>query len=111
MNQNEKNIRKKYLKEGWKCLRGGSPDFVFVKTKNGEVKDVIFVEVKYGYNKLSYEQAVYRKVLEFLGVKYKIEYIHTDQNLTNHSLSRTPPHSSGQSFPDQSKTKVINNEN
>lgn len=75
MNKNELEILNKYKKQGYTYLRGGAPDFVFLKTNNGKIKDFIFVEVKYGNDRLSYEQRVYKKILEKLNAKYKLEHI------------------------------------
>lgn len=74
-NDNERKIEEKYRKKGYTALRGGAPDFVFLKVKDGKILDFIFVEVKYGHDKLSYEQKVYKKILERMNAKYKLEYL------------------------------------
>jgi len=73
VNENEKRVIEKYEKEGWKTLRGGAPDFLFLKVENGKIKDSIFVEVKTEGKGLTYEQSIYKKVLENLGAKYVVE--------------------------------------
>ena len=85
VNKNELEVVKKYEKEGWKTLRGGAPDFIFVKVDNGKIKDFIFVEAKTLSDKLSYEQTIYRKILESLGAKYKVELIQPSQPIPCHT--------------------------
>lgn len=76
VNENEKQVVEKYEREGWKTLRGGAPDFVFLKVNNnGGIEDFVFVEVKVNGDKLTYDQEVYRKVLETMGAKYKVEVV------------------------------------
>ena len=88
MNKNELQILERYRKKGYTYLRGGAPDFVFLKTEKGKIKDVIFCEVKYGNDRLTYEQQVYRKIIEeFLKAKYVLEYLprpnHANPNQPN----------------------------
>ena len=83
VNKNELEVVKKYEEQGWKTLRGGAPDFVFLKVNNGEIQDILFVEVKSRGDWLTYEQDIYRKVLEKLNAKYKIETIHSVPNQTS----------------------------
>ena len=74
MNKHEKFIANKYKKQGWKVYRGGAPDLVLIKMKNKKIVDVMFVEVKTKLNDIgTKEQQFYRKVLEFLKAKYKLE--------------------------------------
>lgn len=74
VNDNELKIVEKYEAQGWRTLRGGAPDFLFLKVDNrGEIEDFVFVEVKNGKSGLSYAQAIYREVLELLGAKFKVE--------------------------------------
>jgi predicted Holliday junction resolvase-like endonuclease len=75
VNEREKQILEQYEKQGWKTIRCGSPDFLFLKTNNGDIKDFIFVEVKSYNSNLSYEQFIWKKILEKLGAKYRIEVI------------------------------------
>jgi len=79
VNKNEKEVLNRYEAEGWKVLRGGAPDFLMLKVNDGEIEDALFVEVKSPSDKLSYEQAIYRKILERLGATYKIELINPVQ--------------------------------
>lgn len=91
MNDNELKVREKYEKQGWKVLRGGAPDFLCLKVEDGKIVGVLFIEVKYGRDRLSYEQAVYKKAIKFLRAKYKIEYL---PNLKSHqpTLCKPIPH-------------------
>lgn len=77
VNENEEKIRREYEEKGFKVLRNGSPDFVAFKynEKTETFSDIIFIEVKAGSDKLSYEQMVYKKILKSLGLNYKLEYI------------------------------------
>lgn len=87
VNSNEEKIREKYEKLGFKVLRGGSPDFLIFKydEKNNIFSDIKFIEVKYGGDRLSYEQEIYKRILKSLGLNYKLEYIPTNsgQNKAN----------------------------
>ena len=77
VNLNEDKVRIKYERLGYKVLRNGAPDFLMFKYNKEEDKmsDIIFVEVKTKQDKLSYEQSVYRKVLESLGLNYNLEVV------------------------------------
>ena len=76
VNKNERGIIERYEQEGWKTLRGGAPDFVFLKLgDNGQIIDQVFVEVKSKDAELTYEQSVYRKIIQKLGAKYKVEIL------------------------------------
>ena len=75
VNKRELVILKKYEKQGWSTIRCGAPDFLFVKTKNGIIKSILFVEVKAPNSHLSYEQYIWRTVLEQKGCEYKIEVV------------------------------------
>ncbi len=76
-NQNEDKIRKNYEKLGYKVLHKGCPDFLIFKydKKTKKFSDVQFIEVKFGGDRLSYEQGVYQKVLKSLGLNYHLVYI------------------------------------
>lgn len=87
VNHNEMSVVRRYEAEGWKTLRGGAPDFVFVKVENGEIKDFVFVEVKTPKDIVSYEQTIYGKILEKLGANYKVEVVHD-----NKPTQATPDH-------------------
>ena len=96
VNKNEKEVLNRYEAEGWKVLRGGAPDFLMLKVNDGEIEDALFVEVKSPSDKLSYEQAIYRKILERLGATYKIELINPVQArpLQPMPVHSRPPHTS-----------------
>lgn len=51
-------------KKDWEPLRKGAPDFLFVKAKNDEIKEVKFVEVKSPGERLTFDQAMWRRILE-----------------------------------------------
>ena len=72
MRSPEKAVCEEYVKKGYKSLNSGSPDFVFYKEKDGNISDVIFVEVKNGKDFLSDKQILYSKILKSLGLKYKL---------------------------------------
>ena len=75
MNTREKHIKQKYEAEGWKALRNGAPDFIMLKIENGNIADMLAVEVKSPKDKLRYEQKVYRDILAKAGVRYKMEVV------------------------------------
>ena len=75
VNKREKEVLERYEAEGWKTVRCGAPDFLFIKTNNGEITDFFFDEVKAIGDDLSYEQGIWRMVLEMLGAKYKIDIL------------------------------------
>lgn len=74
VNVNEEKVRRRYEKLRYSVLHEGWPDFIIFKygKKNKKFSDVQFVEVKTGRDRLSYEQAVCKKVLESLGLNYKL---------------------------------------
>ena len=74
MNLGEENTIKEYTALGYSVLRLQTPDFLFYKDNEGVVSDVIFVEVKQPKGKLSPNQAKFKKVLDSLGISFKIEY-------------------------------------
>lgn len=73
LNRREDAVRRKYLREGWRVLRGGAPDFLMLKVVSGEIVDVRAVEVKGPDSCLTYEQSVYRKILEQAGIGFEVE--------------------------------------
>ena len=75
MNAREENVADRYTKQGWRVLRGGAPDFLMLKVVNGEIGDVRAVEVKSFEDELTYEQTVYRMVLERAGFQYIVEVV------------------------------------
>lgn len=110
VNKNELLVLKKYESQGWKVIRGGAPDFLMLKVNGGKIEDFIFVEVKNPNSELTYEQAIYREVLEKrLGAKYSVELIQAnhskpDQSRSYHSTPyQTNP---GQTIPNQAKCRL-----
>lgn len=74
-NKNEIKVLKELEDDGWKVLNRGAPDFLCIKVDNGNIEDFKFVEVKAGSDQLTYEQAIYKKVLEALGAQFEIRYV------------------------------------
>lgn len=72
-NPREERVAERYRENGWKVLRGGAPDFLMLKVENEEILDVLAIEVKSHRDQLSYEQLVYKKILERAGFHYKVE--------------------------------------
>lgn len=54
-------------------LRGGAPDFLAVRVVNGEIVEARAIEVKSPGTDLTYEQAVFRQILERCGIEYVVE--------------------------------------
>lgn len=76
MNKRELLTDKKYTKKGWSVLDKGAPDRVYFRTsKEGNIIDVEFVEIKSPSDELTIEQYAWQKILKFLGAKTKIEII------------------------------------
>ncbi len=75
MNAREEIIADRYTKQGWKVLRGGAPDFLMLKVESGEMRRIMAVEVKNPHGDLSYEQRVYKTVLEQAGIQYIVEVV------------------------------------
>lgn len=74
-NAREDEVALRYTNKGWKVLRGGAPDFLMLMVASGEIVQVKAVEVKSPGRDLTYEQCVYRMVLERAGVDYVIEVV------------------------------------
>lgn len=72
VNERELKVLKSYEQKGYHTIRCGSPDFLFVKTKDGNIVESLFVEVKSPVDNLSYEQFIWKKVIEGLGANYKV---------------------------------------
>lgn len=72
VNKREMEVMNEYQQKGWKAVRGGAPDWLFIKTNKGDINDIEFVEVKSQNDKLKIEQHIWRKVLKQLGCKYKV---------------------------------------
>lgn len=76
VNAREKQVVDKYEQQGWKTVRCGAPDFLFLKIDNkGNIVDHKFVEVKSKQNELTYSQEIWKKILKKLGANYKVEII------------------------------------
>lgn len=75
MNPREEEVADRYLNRGWKVLRGGAPDFLMLRVESGEIGEIMAVEVKSPMTDLSYEQRVYKKVLEQAGIEYVVEVV------------------------------------
>ena len=82
MTPEEYQVKKKYEEGGYKMLHVGCPDFLGFKynEQTDTFSDIIFVEVKKGKDKLSYEQAVWKRVLEQIkDARYIMEYFQPSQ--------------------------------
>lgn len=76
VNEREKEVLEKYEDEGWVPIRGGAPDFLFLKVEDGKIEDFCFREVKSNGRVLNYNQEMYRKILEEkLSADYKVERV------------------------------------
>ena len=76
MNKRELVVKSKYEALGWKVLRNGAPDFICLKVDpNGEITDVLAVEVKSPTDAMRYEQEVYKKLLAWANVEYRVEVV------------------------------------
>ncbi len=78
MNRRERKIKKEELQKGRKLLRNGAPDFLSYEVdKNGQVikNTVIAIEVKSPTGQLTYEQAVWRLILEMYDIPYRVEVV------------------------------------
>jgi len=92
-NTGEKYIQRKYMKRGWKVIRGGAPDFIAFKKLNSGKTIWMGVEVKrfpknrqkntqYAFQKpfdLTKEQRIYRKMFKDNGIKFIL--VRTDKRL------------------------------
>lgn len=72
-NTREQKVAARYKALGYKMLRGGAPDFLMLKIKDGKIAEVLAIEVKNGSGHLTTEQAYYRDALLFCGVRYIME--------------------------------------
>lgn len=74
VNKKEKEIIEKYENDGWTAIRGGAPDFLFIRVNGGDIVDHRFVEAKGPNGRLTPNQVAWKKVLEdILGAKYVVE--------------------------------------
>lgn len=81
MNESEDIVCEKSRKEGWYILRGGSPDFILLKFRDGEICDDKAVEVKSANSKLDVNQQLFKMFLEKHGVKYEVARVKRDQSI------------------------------
>jgi len=75
VNRREKEVAEKYEEDSWTPIRCGAPDWLMVRTNDGEIEDVKFVEVKAEGKGLRYEQEIWRKALERLDANYEVEVV------------------------------------
>jgi len=54
-------------------MKGGAPDFLMLQVGNQEIRDVLAVEVKRKGSQLTYEQLVFKMILERAGFRYVVE--------------------------------------
>ena len=84
-NEREKETAREHIKEGWKCLNKGFPDFLFYKELLDGKVEGFFVEVKKtpfpnknpkrGYDiNLTPAQKEYHRVLKGMGFEVKVIY-------------------------------------
>jgi predicted Holliday junction resolvase-like endonuclease len=103
MTPEEVQTKIKYEAQGYKMLHNGCPDFMGFKLgPNGEIKDIIFVEVKRGQDHLSFAQQVWRKaILEAIpNASYQLEYYAKDK-----AIQHNPKQiNASQNNPSQSKS-------
>lgn len=70
----EAKIVEAYKKKGYEAINKGAPDLLFFRRdKLGKLRDVIFVEVKTDGDRFRPHQLAYKKILQELGLKYKVE--------------------------------------
>ncbi len=76
-NNNEAKVRERYARDGYKCLRGGAPDFVFFKVSGNQIDkaSIVFVEVKTHTDRMRYEQSIWREIAGLLGLPYRVELV------------------------------------
>lgn len=73
LNEREEAVLQRYRRSGWQGLRGGAPDFLMLKVAENRVVEVKAVEVKSPHSDLTYEQRIYRVILEQAGIEFKVE--------------------------------------
>ncbi len=72
-NKREMQVMHQHEQQGWKPVRCGAPDWLFIKVKDNKIIDITFVEVKSPVDKLSTEQLIWKKVFqEVLTRKYEV---------------------------------------
>lgn len=76
VNRREKAVAEEYEDRGWTPIRGGWPDWLMVRTLDGDILESKLVEVKSPSGRLRYNQEIARKVLEErLGAEYVVEVV------------------------------------
>lgn len=76
VNRREKTVAEQYESRGYRAVRGGWPDWLFVKVSDDEILDFVCVEVKSPSGSLRYNQAIARRVLEdHLGAEYRVAVV------------------------------------
>jgi hypothetical protein len=104
MNSLERQVKQQLEAEGWRVLRGGSPDFLALRVNNGEITEVKAIEVKAPGSKLSYEQGIYRIILERAGVPFSVVSPNSSAPTQSSPSQAAPSHSTpAHSSPDHSK--------
>jgi predicted Holliday junction resolvase-like endonuclease len=73
VNRREANVAERYKSLGYRPMHIGAPDFLMLRVEDGQVKEVLAVEVKSKGAKLSYEQSVYQDVFRRAGIEYRVE--------------------------------------
>lgn len=72
-NRREAIVAERYKSLGYRPMHIGAPDFLMLKVVNGQIVEVLAVEVKSNGSKLTYEQSVYRDVFRRAGIEYRVE--------------------------------------
>ena len=89
--QSEQIIDDKYRKQGYKVLNKGHVDRIyFLLDGEGNIipESIIFCEIKYGPDRLKYEQGVMKKIIQALQLNYKLEYVKTKQFKAKKPITR-----------------------
>lgn len=70
MNKSERVVAENYESQGWEVVRGGAPDFLFIKRIDGLITEVETVEVKTDKDKLKPNQQIWAEVLRSHGIPF-----------------------------------------
>ena len=73
VNRRESVVAERYKALGYRPMHVGAPDFLMLKVEDGQVKEVLAVEVKSDGARLTYEQSIYREVFRRAGIEYRVE--------------------------------------
>jgi hypothetical protein len=71
MNKCEIEAREQLIREGWKVLRNGWPDFICTKMVRGKMEFMV-VEVKHNTDKLREEQLFIKEFFRLINVPYRV---------------------------------------